>query len=198
MILENHVRNDFGKTDTPDNTIRMIEAGFDRLGYDIVYMPFQVAEHIHWSQIGIDAIHLQCQGKGLTPQLAMASAHAELAERFSAGLFYGHFEEQVRFNLPALYGRQTNRFLNYEWLDGYIESHQDGCRTTMYPSNRCCATSPILRRSRSKPSRTARWPGTGWTDTPCCATRPSRCRSISRPTSTPPTAWLPETPWRRP
>ena len=125
MILENHLRNEFGKTDTPDNTIRKIEAGFKRLGYDIVYMPFQVAEHIHWSQIGIDAIHLQCQGKGLTPQLAMASAHAELAERFSAGLFYGHFEEQVRFNLPALYGPQTNRFLNYEWLDGYIDSHQD-------------------------------------------------------------------------
>ena len=121
-------RQEFGKTDTPHNTIRKIAAGFDRLGYDIRYTPFQVADQIHWSQICIDAIHLQCQGKGLTPELAAASAHAELAERFSGGLFFQAFEEQVRFNMPALYSRQANRFLNYEWLDGYVNSHQDNLK----------------------------------------------------------------------
>lgn len=125
MKLQNHIRNEFGKTDTPENTIGHIAAGFDRMGYDIRYMPFQVTDQIHWSQICIDAIKLQCQGKGLTPQLARASAHAELAERFSGGLFFQDFEEQVRFNMPALYSRQVNRFLNYEWLDGYVNSHQD-------------------------------------------------------------------------
>jgi ribosomal protein S12 methylthiotransferase accessory factor len=125
MHLKNHIRNEFGKTDTVENTIRNIATGFDRLGYDIRYMPVQVADHIHWSQICIDAIHLQCQGKGLTPELARASAHAELAERFSGGLFFQAFEEQVRFNMPALYSRQVNRFLNYEWLDGYVNSHPD-------------------------------------------------------------------------
>jgi YcaO-like protein with predicted kinase domain len=125
MHLQNHIRNEYGKTDTPANTLRNIDAGFDRLGYDIHYMPFQVADQIHWSQIYINSIQLQCQGKGLTPELAKASAHAELAERFSAGLFYRQFEEQVRFNMPALYSRQTSSFLNYEWLDGYVNSHQD-------------------------------------------------------------------------
>ncbi len=125
MILKNHVRNEFGKTDTPANTIDRITAGFGRLGYDIHYMPFQVSDHIHWSHIAIDTIGLQCQGKGLTPELARASAHAELAERFSGGLFYSVFEEQVRFNMPALYSRQVNRFLNYEWLDGYVCSLQE-------------------------------------------------------------------------
>lgn len=125
MILKNHTRNEFGKTDTPQNTIAKIKAGFDRLGYDIRYMPFPVADHIHWSQISIDAIGLRCQGKGLTPELAKASAHAELAERFSGGLFFQGFEEQVRFNMPALYGQQVNRFLNYQWLDGYVNTHQD-------------------------------------------------------------------------
>ena len=128
MNFKNHTRNAFGKTDTPDNTIRNITAGFDRLGHDIRYTPFQVADHIHWSQICIDAINLQCQGKGLTPELAKASAHAELAERFSGGLFFQHFEEQVRFNMPALYSRQVNRFLNYEWLGGYVNSHQDNLK----------------------------------------------------------------------
>jgi ribosomal protein S12 methylthiotransferase accessory factor len=125
MNLKNHVRNEFGKTDTPENTVRNIAAGFDRMGYDIRYMPFPVSDRIHWSQIGIDPIDLKCQGKGLTPALCQASAHAELAERFSGGLFFQAFEEKVRFNMPALYSRQVNRFLNFEWLDGYIDSHQD-------------------------------------------------------------------------
>jgi ribosomal protein S12 methylthiotransferase accessory factor len=125
MRFQNHVRNAFGKTDTPANTVRNITEGFERLGYDINYAPFQVSEHIHWSQIWIDAIHLKCQGKGMTPELAKASAYAELAERFSAGLFYQAFEEQVRYNMPALYSSAVNRFLNYEWLEGYRCSHQD-------------------------------------------------------------------------
>ena len=125
MQLQNRIRNAFGKTDTPENTIGRIAEGFERLGYDIRYAPFAVAERIHWSQIGIDAIGLQCQGKGMTAALAKASAHAELAERFSGGLFYQAFEEQVRFNMPALYSRQVDRFLNYAWLPGYVHAHQD-------------------------------------------------------------------------
>jgi ribosomal protein S12 methylthiotransferase accessory factor len=133
MNFTNHIRNEFGKTDTPENTIRRIVAGFDRLGHDIRYMPFQVSEQIHWSQICIDSINLQCQGKGLTPELARASAHAELAERFSGGLFFAEFEEQVRFNMPALYSRQVNRFLNYEWLGGYVNSHQENLKDDHLP-----------------------------------------------------------------
>jgi ribosomal protein S12 methylthiotransferase accessory factor len=144
MILKNHVRNEFGKTDTPANTIRKITDGFDRLGYDIRYIPYQVADHIHWSQIGIDAIKLQCQGKGLTPELARASAHAELAERFSGGLFFQDFEEQVRFNMPALYGRQVSRFLNYEWLDGYVNSHQDNLKDDHLPIETLLRNQPHL------------------------------------------------------
>jgi YcaO-like protein with predicted kinase domain len=128
MQFTNHIRNEFGKTDTPDRTVAKIRAGFERLGYAIRYLPFQVADHIHWSVIAIDDLNLQCQGKGLTPELAKASAHAELAERFSGGLFFQAFEEQVRFNLPALYGPEVNRFLNYEWLDGYVNCHQEELR----------------------------------------------------------------------
>ncbi|WP_419657485.1 conserved uncharacterized protein, YcaO-like [Desulfosarcina variabilis str. Montpellier] len=125
MKFTNYIRNEFKKTDTPENTIGKIVTGFDRLGYDIQYMPYSVADRIHWSQISIDSVKLQCQGKGMTPELAKASAHAELAERFSGGLFYQDFEEQVRFNLPALYSRQVSRFLNYEWMTGYVNSHPD-------------------------------------------------------------------------
>mgnify|MGYP000191632709 CR=1 FL=1 len=142
MNLKNHVRNEFGKTDTPENTVRNITAGFDRLNYNIRYMPFPVSDRIHWSQIGIDAIDLQCQGKGLTPALCQASAHAELAERFSGGLFFQTFEEKVRFNMPALYSRQVSRFLNFEWLDGYVNSHQDDLKED-------CLTIETLLRHQS-------------------------------------------------
>ena len=133
MQFKNHIRNEFNKIDTPQNTIDRIVTGFDRLGYTIRYRPFTVADRIHWSQISIDSIKLQCQGKGMTPELAKASAHAELAERFSGGLFFQDFEEQVRFNLPALYSRQVSRFLNYEWLEGYANSHQDRLKGDYLP-----------------------------------------------------------------
>jgi ribosomal protein S12 methylthiotransferase accessory factor len=35
------------------------------------------------------------------------------------------FEERVRFNIPALYDRETSSFLNHEWMDGYVHGHQD-------------------------------------------------------------------------
>ena len=133
MKFKNYTRNEFEKTDTPENTIHNITTGFDRLGYDIRYLPYTVADRIHWSQISIDSIKLQCQGKGMTPELAKASAHAELAERFSGGLFFQDFEEQVRFNMPALYNRKVSRFLNYEWMGGYVNSHQDNLENDHLP-----------------------------------------------------------------
>ena len=81
----------------------------------------------------------------MTPALARASAHAELAERFSGGLFYPAFEEQVRFNMPALYSREVNRFLNYEWLPGYVHAHQDDLHEDHLAIEALLAGQPHLR-----------------------------------------------------
>lgn len=124
-MFQNCVRNVHGKCDTPANTIRRIKDGFARLGLKPEYVPYRVAGNIHWGRVWIDAIRIVCNGKGVSPELAEASAYAELAERFSAGLFYPVFEQEVRFNLPALYNRATRRFLNYEWMAGYVGAHQD-------------------------------------------------------------------------
>ena len=125
MKFQNYVRNEYGKCDLPSNTVRKIKDGFRKLELDVEYAPFQVSDNIYWGRIWIDSIRIVCNGKGITPELAEASAYAELAERFSAGLFYPVFEERVRFNIPALYNEETNRFLNYEWMDGYVHAHQD-------------------------------------------------------------------------
>ena len=125
MEFQNCVRNQYGKCDLPSNTINRIKDGFRRLGVDVGYYSYRVSDNIYWGRVWIDSLRIVCVGKGVTPELAEASAYAELAERFSAGLFYPVFEEQVRFNAPALYNEETNRFLNYEWMKGYVHAHQD-------------------------------------------------------------------------
>ncbi len=125
MKFQNAVRNQYHKCDTPDNTLRKIKAGFEKLGYLPTYRAIRAADKLFWGRIWIDDLRIICEGKGVSPLLAEASAYAELTERFSAGLYYPAFEEQVRFHLPAIYSRQTRDFLNYAWMPGYICSHQD-------------------------------------------------------------------------
>ena len=125
MKFKNYTRNKYGKCDVPSNTISRIKDGFKKLNLDVEYSAFQVSDNIYWGQVWIDSIKIVCNGKGVTPELAEASAYAELAERFSSGLFYPVFEERVRFNIPALYNEETIKFLNCEWMEGYVRAHQD-------------------------------------------------------------------------
>ena len=125
MKFKNAVRNEFNKCDTPDSTLLRIKSGFERLGYPPVWAPVTVTDTLFWGRIWIDDLKILCEGKGVSAPLAEASAHAELAERFSAGLYYPVFEEQVRFHLPAIYGTRTNDFLNYAWLPGYVRARQN-------------------------------------------------------------------------
>jgi len=131
MEFQNCIRNEYNKCDIPSNTIKRIKNGLQKLDLESEYYPFRVSDNIYWGRVWIDSIRIVCNGKGLTPELAEASAYAELAERLSAGLFYPVFEEQVRFNVPGLYDEETNRFLNYEWMEGYIYSHQDDLKNPL-------------------------------------------------------------------
>jgi len=125
MRFQNHFRNQYNKCDTPENTVRRIRQGFDRMGLEPEYAGVKVSEFLYWGRIWIDSLQMICEGKGISPRLAEASAHAELAERLSAGLYYPVFEEQVRFHLPGIYSADTIRFLNYEWMPGYLQAHQE-------------------------------------------------------------------------
>jgi ribosomal protein S12 methylthiotransferase accessory factor len=124
MQFQNHVRNEYNKCDTPENTIHRIQQGFNRLSLQPEYTGVRVSEFLHWGRVWIDSLQIVCEGKGISPKLAEASAHAELTERLSAGLYYPAFEEQVRFHLPGIYSPETTRFLNYEWMQGYVQAHQ--------------------------------------------------------------------------
>ncbi|MEA3429216.1 MAG: hypothetical protein U9Q84_08430, partial [Thermodesulfobacteriota bacterium] len=91
MEFQNCVRNKYGKCDLPSNTISRIKDGLQKLHLNVEYSAFQVSDNIYWGEIWIDSIQIVCNGKGITPELAEASAYAELAERFSAGMFYPVF-----------------------------------------------------------------------------------------------------------
>jgi len=125
MEFQNHIRNEYGKCDFPENTVQRIKQGLERLDLRAEYSPFQVSDILYWGRIWIDSIKIICEGKGVSQQLCEASAYAELTERLSAGLFYPVFEEQVRFNIPALYSEEVNQFLNFGWMKGYVNAHQD-------------------------------------------------------------------------
>jgi YcaO-like protein with predicted kinase domain len=135
MEFQNYVRNEFGKCDLPRNTIDRIKDGLKKLNLNAEYLDYRVSNNIHWGRVWIDSIQIVCNGKGITPELAEASAYAELVERLSAGLFYPVFEEQVRFNLPALCDENTTKFLNYEWLQGYRHAHQDELANSLQIEN---------------------------------------------------------------
>ena len=124
MKLMNHTRNEYGKCDTPENTLSRIKRGFERLGFEPEYEGTRASQSLYWGRIWIDSLRIVCEGKGISAQLSEASAHAELTERVSAGLYYPVFEEGVRFHMPGIYSRETNRFLNYEWMQGYVRAHQ--------------------------------------------------------------------------
>jgi len=125
MRLNNQVRNAYGKCDQPANTIKRIHSGLRALKLKAQYSGVKAAERIYWGRVWIDDLQIICEGKGITPELAEASACAELMERMSAGLFYPVFEEQVRYHLPVLYNSETRKFLDFAWMDGYERAHQD-------------------------------------------------------------------------
>jgi YcaO-like protein with predicted kinase domain len=125
MQFRNNTRNEYNKCDSPDNTLNRIQDGFRRLGLEPVYAGFKASDFLFWGRVWIESLKIVCEGKGITEELAKASAYAELTERLSAGLYYPAFEEQVRFHLPVIYSSETNRFLNYEWMRGYVHAHQE-------------------------------------------------------------------------
>lgn len=108
-----------------------IQQGFQRLGLQPEYAGVRVSDNLFWGRVWIDSFQIVCEGKGISRELAEASAYAELTERLSAGLYYPVFAEQVRFHLPGIYSPGTVRFLNYEWMQGYVRAYQTELDNTL-------------------------------------------------------------------
>jgi YcaO-like protein with predicted kinase domain len=123
MKLTNHVRNEYGKTDTPRNTIKRIENGLEKLGIKVRWKTaYQVSEYIFSASLTDPVTRLNVNGKGISAEFTEASGLAEFVERFS---FW------VQWNIPLLdlyFNDRARRFLNHEWIEGYVRSHPDQLR----------------------------------------------------------------------
>jgi ribosomal protein S12 methylthiotransferase accessory factor len=81
------IYNDY-KCDFPENTIKRIKDGFNKIGLTITYDEREIHRVDSSIFIGKACINTLCWdqfGKGTTRKLAKAGAYAELAERFSTG-----------------------------------------------------------------------------------------------------------------
>jgi ribosomal protein S12 methylthiotransferase accessory factor len=76
------------KCDHPKNTINKIQKGFKKIGLNITYKDTKINDEkfsVYVSQAFIDILGIVQYGKGITKDLAKASAYAEVVERFSTG-----------------------------------------------------------------------------------------------------------------
>ena len=122
-------KNEFGKSDTPGNTIGRLEAKIGAL-WEYEYVEERLAEHLYWSLLLIPELGWRSMGKGISPELCRASALAEAAE--AAGW---------------LTGSEVKR------LPGYVNAHQDELddplRIDDLLSHVATATPPVLEKIKN-------------------------------------------------
>lgn len=108
------------KSDYPENTIKKIKNGFEKIGLDITYKDttFRNSDFtIYISKASIDTLGIIQYGKGVTKPLAKASAYAETVERFSTGT------AEIRIPLiknPGEYQDLLKDINDRNFLKGYI------------------------------------------------------------------------------
>jgi len=116
------------KSDFPENTINTIKKGLKKIGINVIYKEKNVSSGSFSSYSGkliIDELGFAVEGKGITPELAKASAYAEMAERFSAGFLYFHI---FNSNIEKYYALLENLF-ERKFLKGYCkdDDHRFTC-----------------------------------------------------------------------
>ena len=115
-IFENY------KCEIPENTIKKIEEGFQKLGLSLEYKPKTVKAEdvsIHSGFLVLKDFGFSTVGKGTSDILAKASAYAEMAERVSSGQFFFH---TVTFKMDEYY-KLLKDILERKFLKGFLEKN---------------------------------------------------------------------------
>ncbi len=129
MLLQSSPRNEFGKCDDPYNTVARIHDGFARLGIDDIEFRHMdhgtwAAKKLFWGYCESYSLRAQATGKGVSPIMASASGHAELAERFSAYFYRGN-RDAVHVGYVIENADIMRRHFTFSYLPGYVRAHQD-------------------------------------------------------------------------
>jgi len=120
MKFINSLRNEYGKCDMPENTKKRIYYGLEKLGIELYWKTaYKISDYIFSASLYSPITRHNVNGKGISPELAEASAYAEFVERFSYWSVW---------NIPLMdqfLNDNVRRFVNYEWLKGYMKCNQD-------------------------------------------------------------------------
>ena len=106
----------------PSETINLLKMNFGKLGLHTIYHEERISSgkaSLFSSHLKLKEIGFSTGGKGISSLLAKASAYAELAERFSTGLFYF-----LDFNHEDFYDR-TFKLMERRFLRGFTDNFEE-------------------------------------------------------------------------
>jgi len=109
------------KCDYPENTIRRVIDGFDKIGINPIYNQIEIKSKDfsnYFGELLIEELGFLTCGKGYSCNLAKASAYAEMAERISSGFFVFN---TITSNIEE-YTRHLEGLIERKFLKGYLET----------------------------------------------------------------------------
>ncbi|MGQ9615779.1 MAG: YcaO-like family protein [Spirochaetota bacterium] len=120
-VLKN---SNYFKCDTPDHTVQKIEKGLRNLGLEFKYTEsrFSRLKYLYWAILEIPSLNYFVEGKGITQELARASAYAEMVERISSG-FAIKYDFIKKFDFSKTLPELIN-YSNFDYLEGYTRASQ--------------------------------------------------------------------------
>ena len=124
MKIQNQIRNKFWRTKHPKDTINFCLEALRKLNLEKTAHTMRSGNFLFSARIELKEIRAASNGKGVTRELALASAYAEIIVRLSAGMETGINIGPYR----QLYGEKGNVLANvtfYKYMNGYRWTHQD-------------------------------------------------------------------------
>jgi len=134
MIINDYKRNEFLRTQNPEDTISFIKKGLKQLDLKEVIHTLKSCDNLWSIHLEIPELRAMSNGKGTSEILALASAYAEIIERLSAGMETGIKIGEYR----QLYGELGNLMAEvtlYKYMKGYKWTHQDSIQNSIPVEN---------------------------------------------------------------
>jgi YcaO-like protein with predicted kinase domain len=130
MVINNYIRNEFGKTANLSDTLSLLKNGLQSLGLQEVAKTLKSCERLWSVNIEIPEIRAMSNGKGTSEMAAMTSAYAEMVERLSAGMETGIRIGEYR-NLYGELGDLLSKVTLFKYVNGYKWTHQNNIQNAV-------------------------------------------------------------------
>lgn len=124
MKIGNQIRNEFWRTALPEDTINFCQRALEKLDLKQSIQTMKTSNCLFSARLELKKIRAASNGKGVTNELAVASAYAEILERLSAGMEIG-IEIGPYRQLHGVKGNTLAEITLYKYMKGYQWTHQD-------------------------------------------------------------------------